>query len=86
MLHSAAACSTWCLLSVGYRPLLDPVAMDRWWLLLLPPLVIGIAVVYKALKLDDLSEVPRQSLALAFQIIGFLVLAAVVLLAVTEMT
>ena len=68
-----------------YRPFLDPLPLDTYWLLLLPPLVLAIAVIYKAIKIDDLSQLPRQAIFLAGQIIAFMVLAAALLWLITEL-
>lgn len=71
---------------LAYRPFLDPLPIDRYWLWLIMPLVIGIAVVYKAVKIPN----PRwgvmtvQSLKLAGQIFAVLAGAAAVLLFLTE--
>lgn len=66
-------------LSLGYRPLLDPIPVDDYWLVLLLPLVFAISLVYKAIKLDDLTHLPRQSIYLAGQIVAFMFLAATAL-------
>jgi hypothetical protein len=69
----------------GYRPFLDPLPLDTYWLLLLPPLVLAIAVIYKTIKLDDLAQLPRQALFLAGQIVAFMALAAAALWLITEL-
>ena len=61
---------------LGYRPLLDPIPIDDYWLLLLLPLVFVIALVYKTIKLDDLTHLMHHALYLAGQIVVFMVLAA----------
>ncbi len=61
----------------AYRPFLEPAPIDRYWLWLLPPLVLGIAVVYRTIKSDDLTHVPRRAAYLALQVAIFLVAAAV---------
>ncbi len=69
---------------LAYRPFLDPLPLDTYWLLLLPPLAIGIALVYKTIKLDDLKQLPREAAFLAAQIVAFMALAAVALWLLTE--
>lgn len=64
---------------LGYRPFLEPAPIDRYWLWMLPPLVIGIAVVYRTIKSDDLDRMPRRAAYLAFQVAVFLVAASVTL-------
>lgn len=63
-------------LVLGYRPFLDPLPLHDYWLILLLPLVFAVALVYKAIKLDDLNHLWKQSLNLAGQIIVFMILAA----------
>lgn len=72
------------LLTLAYKPFLDPLPLDRWWLALLPPLVLAIAIVYKTIKLDDLSQLPRQVLRLSAQILCVMALAAAGLWLLTE--
>jgi len=74
------------LLALGWRPLLDPLPLDGYYLLFLVPLVVAIAVVYKAIKVEDLTRLPRAAAVLAVQILVFMVLAAAVLWMVTELT
>ncbi|MFG0247888.1 MAG: hypothetical protein ACF8OB_03300 [Phycisphaeraceae bacterium JB051] len=73
-------------LTVAWRPFLDPMPIDRYWLLLIFPLVLAIAVVYKAVKIPQpgLAVMTVQSLKLAGQIVGVLAGAAAVLLFLTE--
>ena len=69
---------------LAFRPFLEPVPMDRYWMLLLLPLVIGVAVVYKAIKVDRLEKLPRESAVLAAQIVAFMAMAAAALWMLTE--
>lgn len=73
------------VLILGLRAFREPLPLDAYWLVLLLPLVLGIAIVYKTIKLEDLSLLPRQALSLAGQIIVFMVLAAGVLWLATEL-
>lgn len=70
---------------LGYVPFLDPLPVDRWWLLMLLPLVVVISIVYKAIKVEDLHQLPRQAAALTAQILTFLVLTAAALLLISEL-
>lgn len=63
----------------AYKFLHGPLPLDDYWLVLLVPLVVAISLVYKAIKLDDLSQLLRQTLYLATQIIFLMALAAGVL-------
>jgi len=79
---SLGLCGAWvpgfigAVLTMGYRPFHEPLPLDDYWLLLVFPMVVAISVVYKAIKLEDLSQLPQQAAMLATQIIFFLVLAA----------
>ena len=72
--------------TLAWRPFLDPMPIDRYWLLLIFPLVLAIAVVYKAVKIPQpgLAVMTVQSLKLAGQIVGVLAGAVAVLLFLTE--
>lgn len=70
--------------SLGYRPFLDPLPLDTYWLLLLPPLALAVALVYKTIKLDSLEKLPQQAVLLAMQIVAFMAMAAVALWLITE--
>ena len=51
---------------------------NLWWVLLLP-LCLGVAIVYKAVRLDNIRDLPRQGLILLFWILGGMIFAAIVL-------
>lgn len=67
----------------AWRPFLDPIPLDDVWLILLVPMVIAIAVVYKTIKTENLKTLARESANLSLQIGLFMVAAAVILWAVT---
>lgn len=74
---------------LAFRPFLDPLPIWRlpvqlWGPMLLVPLTIAIAVVYKSIKCSRMSKVPRQSAALTGWILLFMVAAAIVLWAVVR--
>lgn len=73
------------LATLAYRPFLEPLPMHDHWLLLMPPLALAIALVYKTIKIDDLNQLPRQALVLTAQILIFMTVAAAVLWAITEL-
>lgn len=52
-----------------YRPFLDPIDAHKYWFLLLVPLAIGISFAYKAVRVPDLREFPRQLAVMTIQII-----------------
>jgi hypothetical protein len=71
--------------ALGFRPFLDPLPIDRYWMLLLIPMVVAISVVYKTIKTDRLSKIPREASVLAAQIVAFMILAAAALWLLTEL-
>lgn len=71
--------------TLAYRPFLDPVPVDGYWVLMLLPMVIAIAVVYKTIKTDRLDKIPREAAVLAAQIVAFMVMAAAALWLLTEL-
>ena len=72
------------LLLLAWRPLLEPLPVDRYWLLTLVPLVLGISLVYKAIRMDDLRALPGQALWLTGQVLAFLALGAALLWLMSE--
>lgn len=70
---------------LAYRPFLDPLPLATYWLMLMPPMAIAVAVVYKTVRVHDLADLPRQATVLSVQIIAFLLLAAAALWLVTEL-
>lgn len=71
--------------ALGYTPFLEPIPVGEYWLLLLLPLVAAISVVYKTIKVRDLSRLPREALQLSGTIVAFMVLAAAGLWLLTEL-
>lgn len=57
---------------------------DYWWLLILP-LCLGVSIVYKAIRLDDMRQVPKQAFIIFLWILGGMILAGAVLLAVVKL-
>jgi len=61
---------------LAYTPLVDPLPYEPYWLVLLLPLVLAIALVYKAIKSPTLATLPQQAVRLAGEILMFMVLIA----------
>ena len=63
--------------SLAYTPMLDPMPLSgmTWWLTLLP-LALGIAVVYKAIKLEDMRRYTKQVVMMTTQIVVVMVVLA----------
>jgi len=65
--------------AIGASLFLEPLTLDRIWLVLVLPLVGAICVVYKAIKIEDVSQVPKEAGILAFQILSFMAMTGAVL-------
>lgn len=64
-------------LTLAYRPFIDPIDAHRLWFLLLIPLALGVSIVYKAVRTDDLRTYWRQVLVMTVQIVvGIIALGA----------
>lgn len=72
------------LLPLGYRPFLDPISAQQWWWLFVIPLIIGIAIVYKALRLPDLDRFWFNVTKMSLQIMIVMVVMSVILYLVVE--
>ncbi len=68
-----------------WKPLLQPLPVDRYWMWLMPPLLIAIAVVWKTIKIDDPAKLPRQTASLAAQFVVLMIVAAAVLWLIVEL-
>lgn len=53
----------------SYRPFLDPIEMHRLWYLLLIPLAALVSLSYKAVRVADLRDLPRQVAVMTVQIV-----------------
>lgn len=72
------------MMMLAYRPFLEPLAVDGWWPLLLLPVVMGMAVVYKTLRVERLRSLAVEAASLTGQVVGLLVVIAAVLWWVTR--
>lgn len=71
-------------ITLAWRPFLQPLELHGYWLALLPPIVIAVAVVYKTLKLKKLDKLVYETTRLTCMILGLMFVAAVVLWALVE--
>jgi len=69
---------------LAWTPLLEPLPLAGAWMWLAIPLAAAIAVVYKALKLPDLADLPAEATRLTIIILIALLVAAAGLWALTE--
>jgi hypothetical protein len=60
-----------------YRPFIDPLTLHDWWYWLLIPMALGIALVYKAVRLPSLERYWRHVAVMTVQIVmGMILLGA----------
>jgi len=64
---------------LAFVPFLDPVPVWNYWYLLVLPLCVGIAVVWKSVKCRSMGDVARESAVLLLWILGGFAAAAAVL-------
>jgi hypothetical protein len=57
------------LLTLAHRPFIDPIELHGKWYLLLIPMALFVSLAYKAVRVWDLRQLPRQVLAMAIQVI-----------------
>lgn len=55
--------------TLAYRPFIDPISIHRLWYLLLIPLAVLVALSYKAVRIPDLRDLPRQVAVMTVQIV-----------------
>ena len=65
------------LAQTGWRPFLDPINLHRQWFLLLVPLAFGIAVTYRAVRVNTFEKFWRKVIILTFQIVLSMILLGV---------
>ena len=64
---------------MGYRPFITPLPVWDYWIWLLIPLCLGVSIVYKAIRLESVRDVPKQAAIITLWILGGMAAAAVVL-------
>ena len=66
---------------LAFTPLLDPITalapdLDRYWLVLVIPLVVAISVVYKGTRVSELAHLPRAAGKMILQVLIVMTAAA----------
>ena len=64
-------------LLLAWRPFLDPMNLHAWWWAFLLPLSVGVSAAYKAVRVDDLKDWPRQVAVMTAQIILGMILLGI---------
>jgi hypothetical protein len=67
-----------------YRPFIDPLPIYPYWYRLLLPLCLLFSVVYKAVRCETMSQVPRAAAEITFWILLGMGAAAVGLAAIVR--
>ena len=70
--------------AVHYRPFVSPMPVWDFWYLLIFPLCLAVSIVYKAMKLPDMRQVPKQSLLITAWIVLGMAIAAAVLVVIVK--
>lgn len=78
------------MILAAYRPFIDSIQaiapnITAYWLLLLLPLVVAIALVYKGTKVYSVRELPWAAAKMSFQIVLYMTLAAAGLWGITAL-
>ena len=69
----------------GWRPFLTPMPVWDYWYLLVLPLVVGVAIVYKTVKVESVKDLPRAALSTTLWILVGMIVVAGVLTGVVEL-
>jgi hypothetical protein len=67
-----------------FQPFRTPAPVWDYWYLLVLPLALGIAIVYKSVRCESMRKVPREAMVLFAFIIAVLVAAAGALAAIVN--
>jgi hypothetical protein len=54
---------------LAYTPFVDALPVWDYWMWLLVPLTVGVAIVYKSIKCRTMRQVPREAAAITFWIL-----------------
>lgn len=54
---------------LAWRPILDPLPIDSVWYLMLIPISLGIALAYKAVRVPEIKDYPKQVIVMTIQTI-----------------
>ncbi len=70
---------------LSYTPFVSPLPVWDYWYVLLLPLSAAVAVVYKAIKLHSMRDVPRQAFIITLWIVLAMIAAAAVLAGIVRL-
>lgn len=69
---------------LAWTPFLQPLPLEAYWMWLILPIAAAIAVVYKALKLRNIEQLPVEAAKLTVVIIASMIIAAIALYVLVE--
>ncbi|MGP1310919.1 MAG: hypothetical protein ACTS27_12045 [Phycisphaerales bacterium] len=69
---------------LAWTPFLDPLPAHSWWLLLIVPLVLGVSFAYKAVRVPELKDLPRETGVMFAQVLLGIFLTALGMYLVIE--
>lgn len=72
------------MVTLAWRPFLEPLPLADHWMWLIIPLSLIISLVYRTLKMKDLTGLVGQTVRLTVMILVFMVAAAIVLYGVVR--
>ncbi len=68
------------MLAPAYIPFITPMPwVHEWWYLLLPPLALGISMIWKAVRVWTFADFWRQTIVMTVQVIVAMILMAIAL-------
>jgi hypothetical protein len=62
---------------LAYTPFIDPIDVHAWWYLLIVPVSVLIAIAYKAVRVHDLRDFPKEVVVMSIQIVVVMALLGV---------
>jgi hypothetical protein len=63
--------------TLAYTPFIDPIDVHAWWYLLIVPVSVLIAIAYKAVRVHDLRDFPKEVVVMSIQIVVVMALLGV---------
>lgn len=69
---------------LAYTPFVTPLPIWDGWIVLLLPLSVAVAIVYKSIKCHSMNQVPREAAAITIWILIGFAIAALVLAGIVK--
>ena len=55
--------------TLGWRPFIDPMNAHDWWFLLIFPVALLVSLAWKAVRVDDVRQLPRAVGVMTVQVV-----------------